>query len=320
MSNIDESIVLVGGGGGVYRIARFLKHIRPNITTIQTVFDHGGHSGSLRDERGILPPGDLRQAIVALSDDNLEPTLRKLLSHRFSEKNGSSLDKATVGNILLTALTETEGSLPLAINALSRLCNVKGKILPVSLDHAELCVTLNDGTVVCGENNIDNRSIHDDRVIEGAFIEPKARIFTEAREALLKADKIIFCPGDIYTSLIPNLIVEGFEDAISKTNAKLIYVANIMTKKSETHGFKASDFVKTLSQYIDGKTFDHVICNNGKISDKLKDEYSKEMAEVVEIDHEVHDHAKNIIEEDLIDETSGIVRHHEKIASIIADL
>jgi uncharacterized cofD-like protein len=149
MKNIHESIVLIGGGGGVYRIAQSLKHIRPNITTIQTVFDDGGHSAQLRDERGMLPPGDLRQAILALSDDTCQPLLRQLLAFRFDHK-ASSLDGATFGNLMLTALTEISGNLPSAIEGMCQIFRVQGKVLPVSLDSAHLVVALSDGTKIEG--------------------------------------------------------------------------------------------------------------------------------------------------------------------------
>lgn len=181
MGKFNENIVLVGGGGGVYRIARFLKNIRPNITTNQTVFDYGGHSARLRDERGVLPPGDIRQAILALSSDSIEPILRDLLAFRFSKRGDSSLNDATIGNLLLTALTEITGNLPAAIDAMCKLYQVQGTVLPVSLDHAHLVVTLNDGTVLKGEGDIDKRSTDDDRVITSARLEPNARIYTHMR-------------------------------------------------------------------------------------------------------------------------------------------
>ena len=324
MSKINESIVLVGGGGGVYRIARFLKHIRPNITTIQTVFDHGGHSGGLRDERGVLPPGDIRQAILALSDDNMEPALRRLMSYRFCAKGNSALDHATVGNILLTALTEIEGSLPLAINALCKLCGVRGKVLPVSLDDAELCVELSDGSMVCGEGSIDTRSIKDDRCITKAFLRPKARIFIDAYDALVSADKVVLCPGDIYTSLVPNLLVEGFVEALAKSKAKIIYCVNLMTKKAETDGFAVLDFVKVVCNYTK-RRLDCVLYNNKAIDRKISTYYfGKEKAKPVTFISRGRKLASNWIGATLIDYVDdgkgSMVRHHKRIASMIADL
>lgn len=322
MSKITESIVLVGGGGGVYRIARFLKHIRPNITTIQTVFDHGRHSGQLRDERGVLPPGDIRQAIVALSDDQRESTLRKLMTYRFLEKGTSSLNNATVGNILLTALTEIEGGLPAAIHALCELCGVRGKVLPVSLTHADLCVRLSDGSLVRGEGNIDNRSIDDNRTITEVSLDPKAHILVDAYEALVNAEKIVLCPGDLYTSLIPNLLVEGFLDALLRSKAQLIYCTNIMTKKAETDGFDVVDFARVINGHIGGRMLDHLICNSENVSGELVEKYGREKSHPVKYNRidEIKGYANHIIAQPLIDSTGGVIRHHERIASIIANI
>ncbi|MEI6296342.1 MAG: uridine diphosphate-N-acetylglucosamine-binding protein YvcK [bacterium] len=319
--NINESIVLVGGGGGVYRIARFLKHIRPNITTIQSTFDHGGHSGILRDERGVLPPGDIRQAILALSDDEIESDLRALLSYRFAPKNGSSLDSATVGNILLTALTEITGNMLNAINILCRWFKVRGKVLPVSLNDAELCVKLSDGSVLRGEGLIDTRVISDNRTIISAFLEPEAFIHCNSHEAIVSADKIVFCPGDLYTSVIPNTLVNGFREAIKESRAKLIYVVNIMNKKSETNHFKASKFAETMLKHIGREKFDVIVCNNANISKTASRSYEEQGSFPVKIDKErLGKYTKLIKSENLVDEVGGIVRHNEKVALIIAGL
>lgn len=320
MSKINESIVLVGGGGGVYRVARFLKHIRQNITTIQTVFDHGGHSGELRDERGVLPPGDIRQAILALSDDNMEPALRQLLSYRFSENGKSSLNRATVGNILLTALTEIEGSLPRAINVLCRLCGVRGKVLPVSLDNADLCAELSDGEIIRGEDSIDTRSIDDNRTIQRIYLDGKANIFVDAYEALVAADKIVFCPGDLYTSLIPNFLVAGFCDALAESRAKLVYCVNIMTKKAETDGYSVGRFAEEVFDYLKGSKIDAVVYNSGEIEPQLIEKYATQKSHPVAAADFGELWAKEYLPERLVDETGGIVRHHERIASVIADL
>jgi len=322
MGNINESIVLVGGGGGVYRVARFLKHIRPNITTIQTTFDHGGYSGTLRDERGILPSGDIRQAILALSDDEVESELRELLSYRFTRKNGSSLDSASVGNILLAALTEIKkGDLVMAINTLCRWFKVRGKVLPVSLNNAELCVSLSDGSIVRGEGLIDKRAFSDNRRIVKAFLEPVAHIYFGAHDAIVGADKIVFCPGDFYTSVIPNTLVDGFKEAIKESHAKIILVVNIMNKKSETGRFAVSNFTKILLKHIGRDKIDEVVCNNGKLSRPLLASYRNEHSFPVKIDESAtRKYTGNIIADNFVDEVGGIVRHKENIASIIASL
>lgn len=321
MSKINESIVLVGGGGGVYRVGRFLKHIRPNITTVQTMFDHGRHSGQLRDERGVLPPGDLRQAIIALSDDKMESTLRKLMSYRFVEKGNSSLNNATVGNILLTALTEIEGSLPAAINALCRWCGVRGSVLPVSLDSAELCVKLDDDSILKGEGNIDNRPMSDDRVIIDTYLEPNAHIFVGAYDSIVNADKVVLCPGDLYTSLVPNLLVDGFVDALTRSKAKLIYVVNIMTKKAETNLYNVDDFARVVYEKILGHKIDIIIYNSDQsINGCVIEKYQKERSFPVKYCGKLETYCHKSFGVPLVDISGGIIRHHERIASVIADI
>lgn len=320
MSHIQEKIVLVGGGGGVHRVARFLKYVRPHITTIQTVFDSGGHSGQLRDERGVLPPGDIRRAILALADENSEHYLRELLSYRFPEHHKSSLDGATMGNLLLTALTDITGSLPQAINEMCRWYGVRGSVLPVSLDNAHIGAILSDGTTVYDEGNIDTRSIDDGRTIVDIFLEPKAHVYMEAYDALVNADKIILCPGDLYTSLLPNMLVEGFSDALRETKATVVYVANIMTKKSETPGFVLSDFLQTIMRYMQGRMIDVVIANSEELPHETRDEYQKYKSELVVVDQKAYTLVSDIRTMPLVDTTSGIVRHHERIAGVIADI
>lgn len=318
--NIKEKIVLVGGGGGVHRVARFLKYIRPNITTIQTVFDSGGHSGQLRDERGVLPPGDIRRAILALADENSEHYLRELLSYRFPHHKNSSLDGATMGNLLLTALTSITGSLPQAINEMCRWYGVRGRVLPVSLDNAHIVARLSDGEKLYGEGNIDTRSVEDGRTIVDISLEPKAHIYVEAYDALVHADKIVFCPGDLYTSLLPNLLVDGFNEALRDTKGHIVYVSNIMTKKAETDGFVVSDFVKTIQAYTGGKHIDTVIANVGEVAHSVLETYKEQKSFPVVRDTLLESLVERVVEADLVDAGGGIVRHHERVASLIAEL
>jgi len=320
-NSIHESIVLVGGGGGVFRIARYLKNVRPNIATIQTMFDHGGHSGGLRDEHGVLPPGDIRQAILALADDKIAHELRSLLAYRFEKNNTSSLHGATVGNIMLTALTDITGSMPAAIDVLCSWFRVRGKVLPVSLTDAELCVRLSDGTILKGEDKIDTRPIADARNISDVYLEPRANIYIGAYEVLVSADKIVFCPGDLYTSVLPNALVTGFSEAIAKSSAKLIHVVNIMTKKAETHGYSASTFTEKILQKIGRDKMDVVIVNDGAIDPEVLECYKMELAFPVVFDPEkIVTVADTFIAADLVDQEHGIVRHHQKTTSIIANI
>jgi len=172
-----------------------------------------------------------------------------------------------------------------------------------------------------GEGMIDTRSIDDHRTIRSASLSPGANIFIDAYEALVNAEKIVFCPGDLYTSVIPNTLVVGFREAISKTGARLIYVVNIMTKKAETHDFTASQFAKTLLSYVGAEKFDAVVCNATHIDPIIRERYKKEYSVPVPIDREeLACYTEQIVEEDLADQTGDIVRHKEKIASVIARL
>lgn len=193
--------------------------------------------------------------------------------------------------------------------------------MPVSLDNAELCVKLSDGSLIRGEGIIDKRSTKDDRTIVSAFLHPEARIHKGAYEAIEKADKIVFCPGDLYTSIIPNTLVSGFGEAIKKSRAKIVYVVNIMTKKAETHEYTASRFTKTLLEYLGREKLDVVICNSGKISPEVKRSYEKEFSFPVKIDKkEIKKICDKIVLEDISDESGGIVRHSKRTAEIIAGI
>lgn len=325
MGNINEKIVLIGGGGGVYRIAKFLKDIRSKITTIQTVFDHGGNSRVFRDERGSLPPGDLRQAVLALAPDDLDISLRELLSFRFPKiGNDAFLDGTTVGNVLIDALTQIKGSLPAAINALCQICRVKGTVLPVSLDDAELCSELSDGTIIRGEDKIDTRDINDDRTIVRVFLEPEAHIYVPAHDAIVGGEKITLCSGDTYSSLTPNLLVDGMKHALMETEAKIILVVNLMTKKAETHNFSVLDFARVVYEHI-GRKIDYVVYNNAKISDAVLKKYEeKEKSYPVLYTKDDSSIATTWLPIPLVHEVveSGdiIVRHHRRIANVIANL
>lgn len=317
MKNKNINIVLVGGGGGTYRIApMLLGYDGIELTTIQTVFDSGGHSKVLRDERGMLPPGDLRLGILALSDSSISDDLRVLLNHRFIPK-GSKIDGATIGNLMLTALTEHyAGDLMLAIKSLSRICGVKGKVLPVSTDHANLIAILSDGSEIVGEGEIDTRSINDDRKIKSVKLSQIAYLRRESAEAIRRADAIVFCPGDLYTSVVPNLLVQGFKEAVSESRATLIQVVNIMTKKAETDGFDAADFARVISNLL-GRKLDYVICNNGQISKSALSVYAKEKAKPVKVDRKkLSLYTKNVVVGDFAT-NSDLLRHNRSIGPAI---
>ena len=256
-------IVVIGGGTGTYTVLTGFRDFPVDLTAIVSMFDSGGSSGRLRDEFGILPPGDVRQALLALSKLPVDKLiLRQLLDYRFS--NGIGLKGHSFGNLLLTALTEITGRSDLAIEQAAKILDVQGQVLPVSLDNCHLCARLEDGTIIKGETNIDIRRVRPQLKILDVFLDPPARIFSGAKKAILEADLIILGPGDLYTSTIPNLLVEGVCQAISRSQAKVFYVCNLMTKHGETDGFLVSDFIREIQRYLGSaaKKLKKVLVNN----------------------------------------------------------
>jgi uncharacterized cofD-like protein len=314
-----KNIVVIGGGSGIFNVLKGLKNYPVSITSIVTTFDNGGSTGILRDEFGTLPPGDLRRSLVALSPDTGDSTIRDLFNFRFPKD--SSLHGHSFGNLFLQALTSISGSEVSAIKKAADILNIKNKILPISIDNAQLCAKLENGKIIKGETNIDIPK-HDGSIkIKELYLEPSAIIYNEAYDAIVNADLIIIGPGDLYTSILPNVLVEGFSDAIKNTKAKIAYVLNIMTKWGETNHFSASDFAKTLLSYIKKDKLDYIICNKSPINKTLMKKYEEEKSEPVFIDNEeLKKYSENIIEEDVALQTD-IVRHDPaKISRLIMKL
>lgn len=279
--------MVLGGGTGTYVVLSGLRDYPVDLTAVVSMADSGGSSGRLRDEFGILPPGDVRQALLALSALPLEKTnLRQLFDYRFS--NGHGLAGHSFGNLFLTALTHITGREDLAIKEAAQILDVQGQVLPVTMDHAHLGARLEDGTIIKGETNIDIRRVRPDLKILDVFLDPPAKIYPESRRAILAADLIVLAPGDLYTSLVPNLLVEGVNQAITKSTGKLVYVCNLMTKHGETDGFAVADYVLEVKRYL-GKAshkLTQVLVNNqiDKIPPTLLRRYRQEKAAPVKID------------------------------------
>lgn len=286
MKKRRPKVVSLGGGVGSYQLLCGLKSYPLDITAVVTMVDSGGSSGRLRDEFGILPPGDVRRTLLALSDLPLNKiNLRQLFEYRFN--NGHGLNGHSFGNLFLTALTEITGREDLAIAEAAKILHVVGKVLPVSLTNTHLCARLEDGTVIKGETNIDIRRIRPDLAILDVFLDPPAKVFPAAKKAILEADLIILGPGDLYGSLICNLLVEGVNQAIAASKAKIVYVCNLMTKYGETDNFVASDFVEEVRRYLGpaNKKLTKVLVNrNNQVSANLLDRYKQEKAFPVKID------------------------------------
>lgn len=314
-------IVVVGGGTGNYNVLAGLKKYPVELTAIVAMSDSGGSSGRLRDELGQLPPGDVRQCLVALADDEEQGAiLRQLFTHRFSM--GQGLDGHSVGNLLLAALTEITGGPERAIEAAARLLNVRGRVLPVTLTRCHLHAVLTDGTTLDGEAAIDTYGGSPGVAIDYVYLTPQAYPNPPALRALEEADLIVFSAGDLYTSLIPNLLVGGVAEAIIKSPARVVQVCNLMTKPGETDGFRASSFVEEVGRYL-GKErrVDCVLLNSQPIPAALVKRYERQSAGPVVVDRERCEAlVSTIVERPLLAEGHYVRHEPMKLAEALMEL
>ncbi len=313
-----KKFVVIGGGTGSYTVLRGLKKHDVAITAVVSMFDSGGSTGMLRDEFGILPPGDVRRCLVALAEENGRNVLRELFSYRFDAE--CSLKGHSFGNLFLTALTRITGSEVEAIRQASKVLKIKGKVLPVSVDHAHLCAELEDGQIVRGETNIDVPKHDGSLRITRVFLEPEAAVYEATRRAIEQADILVIGPGDLYTSIIPNLLVKGVPEAIQKSHAKKVYVCNLMTKWGETNGFAVSDHAREILRYSGLLMLDTIICNGKQADAALLRKYAQENAYPVQPDAAAEKLAKRIIAEELVREPELIRHDSEKLAEILVGL
>lgn len=271
-----KSVVVIGGGTGTHTILRGLKQFQSqiNLTAIVTMADSGGSTGRLRDEFGQLPVGDARMALAALAsnDDEHEELVRELFMHRFDK--GSGLEGHNLGNLLLVALTDILGSEEAAIRAAARVLRVRGSVIPVSTESVHLVATYADGVVVTGEHAIDepprDRYAHP---IVSLAVTPRATINPKAEAAIVNADLIVLGPGDLYTSILANCVVDGVPEALRRTKATLVYVTNLMTKVGQTAGMGVEEHLAEITRYI-GRQPDVVLVNTGEIPEDLLARYS----------------------------------------------
>jgi uncharacterized cofD-like protein len=279
-----KNIVVVGGGTGNHTTLTGLRSCDCNLTAVVAMTDSGGSSGRLRDELGHLPPGDLRRCLMALADDSAESNLmRRLFDYRFSAGHG--LSGHSFGNLLLAALTEVTGDTITAIDEAARILGINGEVLPVTLTRSTLCARLVDGTELAGESVIDRRSDNLEVAIDYIYLDPKAYVYPPVLEAIARADAIVLGPGDIYTSVLPNLLVEDVAQAINESDAVKIHVCNLMTKPNESAGFRTSDFLALLTEYLGTRQpLDFLLVNNTPISPRLLARYAAEGQYPVELD------------------------------------
>ncbi len=316
--NHGPKIVAIGGGTGLSTMLKGIKKITNNITAIVTVGDDGGSSGRLREEMGILPPGDIRNCIAALADD--DDIVTQLFQYRF--KTGEGLEGHSFGNLFITAMTAICGDMITAIKESSKVLLIRGKVIPATTDDMRLIARMEDGSFVKGESQIPESG---KKIIELSCEPNVCKPSNEVIEAINNADLIILGPGSLYTSIIPNLLVEGISKAIQDARAKKIYVCNIMTQPGETDNYSASDHIKALFDHMrkngacgcesDGKNsdkplFDAVLINN-QLPNNLAKKYEEKDSLPVEIDTaEIKKLGLEIVTSKLIqDNKEGLVRH-----------
>ncbi|MGB7979072.1 MAG: gluconeogenesis factor YvcK family protein [Chlamydiales bacterium] len=272
-----KKVVVVGGGTGNFVILRGLKKYPLDLTAIVSMADDGGSTGILRDELGVLPPGDVRQCLVALS--NSSRLMRSLMNYRF--ENGG-LGGHSFGNLLLSALEKVTGSFEKAVEEAGKILYIKGKVIPVTTHQVRLKMVLNNRRILEGEKEV-YLSQEIDQGYKTMFLEPFPKVNPRVIEEIQNADLIVVGPGGLHTSLIPNLLVEGVSEAIARSDAKKVYVVNLMNRKGQTTGFKTSHYLKELVRYLGKDVFDYVLINAQKPTKELIDVYAEE-GELVEND------------------------------------
>jgi len=267
LTSRGPKIVAIGGGTGLSVLLRGLKNYTDNITAIVTVADDGGSSGRLRKEMDVLPPGDFRNCIVALSD--AEKTITDLFQYRFSK--GEGLEGHSFGNLFIVAMMEVTGSFDAALREAGKVLAVRGDLVPATMDNITLLAKLDDGTLISGESQISKPS----RPIENVYLEPaNPKVHPEAEAAILNADVVVLGPGSLFTSVLPNLMVPGIKEAIQKANALKIYICNVATQVGETDGYNVADHIFALQKQTYDEIVDFALVNSINID--LHDRYAGE--------------------------------------------
>ena len=265
-----KKIVVIGGGTGNFVVLSGLKRYDMELSAIVTMADDGGSTGILRDELGVLPPGDVRQCLVALS--NSSRLMRNLMNYRFS--NGG-LEGHSFGNLLLSALEKVTGSFEKAVEEAGNILSIKGKVIPVTINQVRLKMLLLDGTILNGEKEI-SQSIKVSGGYKTIYLEPFPQANQRAIDEIMNADVVILGPGGLYNSLIPNLLVKDIPEALKNTKAIKVFIMNLINKKVHHPEFKSSDYLKRINSFIGKDVFDYIIVNNSEPPPELIKAYEEE--------------------------------------------
>ncbi len=284
MTKSDKKIVVIGGGTGSFTLLKSLKNYFTDITALVNMADDGGSTGILRDELGVLPPGDVRQCLVALSNSE---QIRDLFNYRFEE---GTFEGHAFGNIFMAALEKMTGNFTEGVELASRILNISGRVEPVILNNVQLCMKTAEGEVVRGESKITESGFASSR--PDLWLEPNPKVNPEALFALQKADIVVIAPGNLYSSLAPALLVPEISSAIQASNALKLYVSNLVTKPEQTDGFTVNDFVEEIERFIGAQCIDVVLYNNVKPTKQLLDVYASQGEFGVEFDEELLKNAR----------------------------
>ena len=304
-------VVTIGGGTGLSVLLRGLKKYPLDITAVVTVADDGGSSGKIRSDMNIPSPGDIRNVIAALSD--VEPYLEKMFQYRF---DSGEIKGHPVGNLMLAAMTDIHGDFTTAVKIMSKILNVRGTVLPTTNEMATLNAQLDNGEIVRGESSITKKG----GVIDHVYITPsRVKASPDVLKAIEECDYIVMGPGSLYTSIIPNLVVNGVAEKIVASKAKKIYVSNVMTQHGETDNYSVSDHIKAINKHINTNIFDLVIANSREFEEEIIEKYKKEQQEKVFLDRE--EITKLNVElyesEEVSMVVEGVIRHN---TDVVADI
>lgn len=264
-------IVVIGGGTGLSVILRGLKKITSNLSAVVTVMDDGGGSGMIRDELGMLPPGDIRNCITALADE--EDILDRMLQYRFTE---GRLKGQNMGNLIIASLADIYGDFEAAVNKLQHILRIKGRVIPVTSVNASLCAVLEDGTDVHGESLIPEMVREHDSPIKEVYLDPPSvEALPSAVQAIRQADLVVMGPGSLYSSIIPNFLVRGIREAIRDASGLRILVCNVMTQPGETDNYSVADFTRAVVKYLGEDVLEYILLNSHHCTDEELAPYLK---------------------------------------------